>query len=132
MVLHTEYANHDPSQFTGQPSVLQFWVSEEDGQAAPLLAGSVVMDKVRVWVPVLPQGPAHVPQLLQEETQFTGQPPVLQVWVSGDAGHAVPPLAGVAVMLSVRIWVPEPHGKLQLPQVFQDDTQFTTTSGLAS
>ena len=101
----------------------------ENGNAVPPLAGLVVIVSVRVCDPP-PQETEQAPHAFQVETQFTGQPSLLQVCVSGEIEQAVPPPVGLVVTVSVRVCDPPPQETEQAPHAFQVETQSTTGTGV--
>ena len=119
-LVQVDQAAHLPSvQSVGQLAALQARVSAECGHAVPPHAGATFW-RVRFCEPV-PHDLVHVdhaPKLAMP--QLAGQHCELQVRVSAECGHALPPYFGAA-SLRVRDWTPPPQvlvHELQLVKVY--------------
>ena len=99
----------DSTQSTGHGCVWQECVSVSAGQALPPCAGTMEIERERVFVP-LPHDLVHaVHELYAVTSQCTGQAPLLQDCVSVDAPQAAPPESGGVTIERERVCVPAAH-----------------------
>jgi hypothetical protein len=102
------------AQCTGHGPWLHAWVSAECGHAVPPKRGAVLA-RLRFCEPLL-QEAVQVDQAPKEpSTQSTAHGAALQVRVSAECGHALPPNVGSTVA-RLRFCEPVPHDLVQVDQ----------------
>ena len=110
----------DTMQCTGHGPWSHAWVSAVCGHAAPPKVGGTLA-RLRFCEPT-PHDLVQVDQAPKEpSTQSTAHGAALQVRVSAECGHALPPNVG-AMVARLRFFEPPPHDLVQVDHALNEST----------
>ncbi len=123
VVLHAIHDCHVKTQSTGHGPMLQDCSFGKKGQATPPLAAAFVSTWFLFCVPS-PHVAVHISQFSHMNWQSSLHFVKLQVPISGEEGHSIPPFAAAIVTEETRSRVLSPHVSMHAVH----DDQFTSQS----